>query len=175
MAFGSNEDEARAQITALLPQVKAPEKLSSRAHFRTLVKAHSQEESSKNTGGDMRYRSKQELESLLGSTAAKQAWALSSVNDVSDVVESQIGFHIFKKLGQRPPTHRQMGEVRAQLKNRVYRQKRKGAFNQYLESLKTEIGATIHEEHKKKFYFDAPAQKDPHGHLPHGKAHRENR
>ena len=175
MGFGADKDKSRAQMAALLPQVKAPDKLASRAHFRTLVKAHSQEESSKNTGGDKRYRSKQELESLLGGTAAKQAWVLPAVNDVIDVVESKIGFHIFKKLGQRPPSNRQLGEVRAQLKNRVYRQKRKEAFNQYLETLKTEIGVQMNQEHKNKFYFDAPAKKDPHGHLPHGNPSREKR
>lgn len=175
MSFGDNKEKARAQITALLPQVKAPDKLASRAHFRTLVKTHSQEESSKNTGGDMRYRSKQELESLLGGNATKQAWALPAVNDVSDVVESKIGFHIFKKLGQRPPSNRQLGEVRAQLKNRVYRQKRKEAFNQYLETLKTEIGVQMNLEHKSKFYFDAPAKQDPHDHLSHGNHSRGKR
>ena len=118
---------------------------------------------------------RQELENLFGRAAAKKAWALSSVNDVSEVVESTLGFHIFKKLGERPPTNRRLAEVRAQVKNRVYRQKRKEAFNQYLEGLKTEIGVQTNVEHKKKFYFDAPAKKDPHGHLPHGPRSRETR
>jgi peptidyl-prolyl cis-trans isomerase C len=175
IGFGADKEKARQQINALIPQVKAPEKLASRAHFRGLVKEHSQEESSKNTGGDMRYRSKRELENLLGGTATKQAWALSAVNDVSEVVESKIGFHIFKKLGERPPTNRQLTEVRAQVKNRVYRQKRKSAFNQYLETLKTEIGVQMNLEAKKKLYFDAPAKKDPHGHLSHGNPSRKTR
>ena len=172
IGFGQDKSKAKQKITALLKEAADPKKLSSRAHFRTLVQNHSEEESTKKSGGDMRYRSKKELENVLGSAAAKKAWALSNVNDVSGVVESKIGFHIFKKLGERAPTNRTLGEVRAQVKNRVYRQKRKEAFNVYLDDLKAEIGVKIDNEKKQLLKLDAPPAGDPHDHSGHsGKAH----
>ena len=176
IAFGADKAKSKERATTLLVQAADPKKLASRAHFRTLVQNHSEEEQTKNSGGDMRYRSKRELEGLLGSSAAKKAWALPSINDVSEVVESKIGFHIFKKLGIRPPTNRTLGEVKAQVKNRVYREKRKEAFNIYLEKLKTEIGVSIDVDKKKLLRLDAPAARGPHGHSKdgassHGKAH----
>ena len=173
IGFGKDKSKARQKITDLLKEASDPKKLSSRAHFRTLVQNHSEEESTKKSGGDMRYRSKSELENLLGSSAAKKAWALPNVNDVSGVVESKIGFHIFKKLGERAPTNRKLSEVRAQVKNRVYRQKRKEAFNIYLDGLKNEIGVTLDEDKKKLLQLETPAARDPHDHMQRGKGHPE--
>ena len=136
--------------------------------------AKPEEEQTKNSGGDMRYRSKRELEGLLGSSAAKKAWALPSINDVSEVVESKIGFHIFKKLGIRPPTNRTLGEVKAQVKKIESTEKsNKEAFNIYLEKLKTEIGVSIDVDKKKLLRLDAPAARDPHGHSKDGASSRK--
>ena len=165
--FGDDKKASLARARALLPEVNAPNKSASRSHFRELVRKHSQDEETQSTGGDLRYRSRAELASFYGDKAADAAWTLAKVNDVSEVVESRLGYHIFKKLGFREPTNRELGEVRAQVKNRVYRQKRKAAFEAYIDGIKNEIGVTLQQDRKKDLRFDVgAAAKDPHGHLP---------
>tara|TARA_B100000683_G_scaffold275713_2_gene327348 strand:+ start:4087 stop:5106 length:1020 start_codon:yes stop_codon:yes gene_type:complete len=165
--FGDDKKASLARAREVLPQANAPQKSASRSHFRELVRKHSQDKDTQSTGGDLRYRSRDELVSLYGEKAAKAAWDIAEVNGVSDVVESRTGYHIFKKLGVREPTNRELSEVRAQVKNRVYRQKRKVAFEAYIEAIKKDIGVTLNQERKKELRFDVgSAAKDPHGHLP---------
>ena len=165
--FGDDKKASLARARDLLPQVNDPQKSASRSHFRELVRKHSEDTETQSTGGDLRYRSQEELVSLYGKKAATAAWGLAKVNDVSDVVESRLGYHIFKKLGAREPTNRELGEVRAQVKNRVYRQKRKVAFEAYIEAIKKDIGVTLDETRKKELRFDiGSGTQDPHAHLP---------
>ena len=53
IAFGADKAKSKERATTLLVQA-ADLKLASRAHFRTLVQNHSEEEQTKNSGGDMR-------------------------------------------------------------------------------------------------------------------------
>ena len=166
-AFKGDKAAALSRAKAVWPQVNEKGKEASRGHFRNLVKTHSEDEETKNSGGDLRYRSQGELESMYGRSVADKLGSIQNVNDISDVLESQLGYHIFKKLGTRPPTDRKLGEVRAQVKNRVYRQKRKNAFATYIDGLKNELGVKVFQAEKKKLNFNSAApQADPHGHLP---------
>lgn len=167
IAFGDDKTANHSRAKALLPEVNAKGKEASRAHFRELVRKNSEDKETQNTGGDLRYRSREEFEGLYGKNATAKVWAIAQINGTSEVVESRLGFHIFKKLGEREPTNRQLGEVRAQLKNRVYRQKRKAAFEAYINKIEGEIGVTIHDEKKRELRFEVGAgTKNPHAHLP---------
>jgi peptidyl-prolyl cis-trans isomerase C len=143
--FGADKNAARAKATEAHKAAADPGRLADRAHFKDLVDKFSADESTKRTGGDLRYLSKPELTERFGAPATDTIWALGDLNAVSGVVEGKDGFHVFKKTGHRKAITRTFEQVQNQIRNRLYRDKRMEAFNAFVDELKGKFGTTLDE------------------------------
>lgn len=139
-AFGDDKAAAKAKAEEAQQKAADPGKLADREAFKTLVAEYSDDDSTKRTGGDLRYLSAAELEQRFGAGAKDALWGTEDINDVTAVVEGKDGWHIFKRTGRRKPIERSLQQVRNQIRNVLYREKRTEAFQAFVDELQKELG-----------------------------------
>jgi hypothetical protein len=71
-----------------------------------------------------------------GDAAATWLFSSEEVNAVSPVIETKDGFVVFKRTGTRKAIERSFEQVKNQIKNVVYREKRTNAFNAFVDELR---------------------------------------
>jgi peptidyl-prolyl cis-trans isomerase C len=130
-------DRARrsAEARKLYARLKASEPKAPLA-FANLARDASDDHASKAAGGDLGYRSRDELQKLWGSEVASAAFALKDMGQESSVVESDHGFHLLKLASRQPAMNRSFDEVKAQLVARIGREKRTKDFDAYVKKLR---------------------------------------
>ncbi|MBM4279640.1 MAG: hypothetical protein FJ137_02400 [Deltaproteobacteria bacterium] len=146
-----------------------PTKKDDRIFFKDLVAKYSTDEATRPAGGDVRYVARDEAMSRFGKDAADWLFSSDEANAVSPVVSSTTAagqaFHVFKRTGQRKALSRSFDQVKNQIKNVVYREKRTAAFNTFVDELKTKHGAVTFPDKLDQLKVPAlPA--DAHGLLP---------
>ena len=112
---------AKAKAEEVLKEVrKAPGK------FAELAKQYSQDPGSAKSGGDLGYFGRGMMVKAFEDTVFKQ-----KEGDISDVLESEFGFHIIKLTGVKPVKVRPYEEVRAEIEGDL---KRQAAMRKFAES-----------------------------------------
>lgn len=123
-----------------------PKKKEDRNAWKDLVTKVSTDEASKPAGGDLRYLSRDDAVSRFGQPAADWLFGSDEQNEVSAVFESKDGLHVFKRTGKRKAIERSFDQVKNQIKNVVYREKRTAAFNAFIDELRTKYGVKTYPE-----------------------------
>jgi peptidyl-prolyl cis-trans isomerase C len=115
---------ARTKAEAILKEIRAGK------DFAALAKQNSQDASAQN-GGDLNYFEKGQMVAPFEAAA----FALKT-GEVSDVVESQFGFHIIKLTDRQPARTVPLDEVKAQIQQYLENQARQEATQAFVEGLK---------------------------------------
>jgi parvulin-like peptidyl-prolyl isomerase len=121
-ATAEQRAEARKRATEILDEVK-----NSKRPFEELVKLYSDDNMSKQTGGDVGWGNRVTWVPSYYETALKM-----KVGEISPLVETQFGFHIVKVTGRRAFENANKRSIRAA----VFDEKRREVFNDYFERLK---------------------------------------
>lgn len=104
-----DKDKARAEAAALLVRLKAGE------DFEALARTHSADRGSREKGGDVgffpRGRMVQPFEAA--------AFSLTRPGELSDLVETQFGFHILRLEERREASVKSLDEVRPEIRQQV--------------------------------------------------------
>jgi peptidyl-prolyl cis-trans isomerase D len=111
----SPEDKAKAKAKAqeLLAEVrKKPD------GFAEVAKKHSQDPGSAPQGGDLDFFAR----GAMTKPFEDAAFALKAKGDISDVVESEFGYHIIRLTDMKVPKQRSFDEMRAELENELKKQ-----------------------------------------------------
>jgi peptidyl-prolyl cis-trans isomerase D len=124
---GKDKEAVRKEAEAVLAKVKAG------GDFAALAKQYS-EDSSKDMGGDLDYFGR----GAMVKPFEDAAWALQ-VGQVSDLVESQFGFHIIKLTDRKPAITRTFDEVRPQLEDQIKTQKAQAEASRMADRIAAEI------------------------------------
>lgn len=123
-APAAERDKARARAQELLEQVrKAP------ASFAELAKKHSQDPGSAANGGDLDFFSRGAMTKAFEDVA----FALKK-DEISDVVETEFGFHIIKLSDIKAPRQRSFEEMRPELEAEVLKQQVQRKFAETAEA-----------------------------------------
>ena len=123
--FGEDKDAAIEKANSILAKVKGGE------DFAEVAKAESQDSFTADEGGLLDWMivgSEGELEQAV--------FAMSNVNDISDVVETEEGFHIIKLMQDEPQAVQPFEEVKEQVANAVKRFGATDTFENKMESLR---------------------------------------
>lgn len=120
-AAAADRDAARAKIEDIQKQLK-----QSPADFAKLAKQHSQDPGSAQKGGDLGFFSR----GAMVKPFEDAAFALKE-NQLSDIVQSDFGYHIIKVTGVRPEKIRSLDEVKGEITAEL---KRQGAGRKYAEA-----------------------------------------
>lgn len=144
--------------------------------FLDLVTQYSKDEETKQRGGDLRYFDANSTE--VPAPVVKAAFALAKAGDVAGPIATDKGFYIIKQTGLRQALTKTFDEVKRQIQNRLYRDKRTQSMDTFVSGLKAAAKITVHEDKLGQVRVDtagaaaAPpgmpgmpgADVDPHGH-----------
>lgn len=150
-----------ADARKLLAQLKAEQARNPLA-FASVARERSDDLPSKASGGDLGYRSREEIERAYGAPVAAAAFGLKNVGDETGIVESDLGFHVLKLAARQPALDRPFEEVRAQLAARLGREKRTRDFDAYVKTLREKSSIEISDAELEKVEVSAaPAPAAP--------------
>jgi peptidyl-prolyl cis-trans isomerase C len=134
--------------------------------FRDLVMKYSTDEETKLRGGDLRYLDLQSKDAP--SAVIKGAFTLVNTGDVSGVVDAGNGtFYILKQTGRRKAMTKSFEDAKAQIRNKLFREKRLAAQKDFIDNLRAKAKIEINEPNLAKVRVDTsqkPAGDDGHGH-----------
>jgi peptidyl-prolyl cis-trans isomerase C len=105
----------------------------------------SDDAASKAIGGDLQFKTADELEKAFSKDVAAAALALK-VGDTSGVLETPQGFLILKATGQQEELSRTLDQVKPQIANKLFREKKTKEFDEWLKRLKDEAKVTVDEK-----------------------------
>lgn len=142
-AAGPERAKKSAQARKLLARVKAEEKKNLLTGFATVAREASEDAPTKAAGGDIGMKGKDELEAAYGKDFAAAAFALQQ--GALEVLESPQGFLVVKATGRQPAIERTFDQVRPQIANRLYREKRTKDFDEYVKRLRDEAHVTVND------------------------------
>lgn len=121
---------ARERILTLKPELQA-------AAFTQLAQSESTDETSRVAGGDLGFRTREELTSQLGQPATDAIFKLQSTGEVSAVLESPKGVHLFRLAGRQAGESVQFDEAKARIAQRAGAESRGRLLDQLVERLRT--------------------------------------
>jgi len=142
-ANGPERAKKSAQAKKLLARVKTDEKKNLLTAFATVAREASDDAATKAAGGDLGMRGKDELEKSYGKDFAASAFALEQ--GALAILESPQGFLVVKATGRQPAIERTFDQVRGQIANRLYREKRTKDFDEFVKRLRDEAHVTVYD------------------------------
>lgn len=140
----ANRAKVKAEATKALATVKA--KPGDRNVFSDLAKTRSDDNFSKRAGGDLSYKTSEQLEESWGTELANAIFALKETDEIGGLVETEKGFHIIKFTGRQAAMDRSFESVKQQIESRLANQARTKAFDVYVEELKEKAAVSVNEE-----------------------------
>lgn len=120
--------------------------------FRDLVAKHSEDEDSKQHGGDLTTFDRNTT--AYPKAVVEAAFALKEVGDISAPVKTDKGYHVLKLTQRRPGYSRPLPEVKRQIQQRLFRDLRTKALDDLVADLKKKSKITIDEANLSKVALD---------------------
>lgn len=124
--------------------------------FGTLARDLSTDMATKAGGGDVGYRTREELGRQYSPELAAAAFALRDVGQETGVLETPAGFAIVKLMARQAAVSKSFEEVKSQLVARVSREKRTKDFDEHIKELREKAGIKINEEELAKIAVSGP-------------------
>jgi peptidyl-prolyl cis-trans isomerase C len=133
------KDAATAKKVMNDPRIKGVDN----QQFRNLVAEYSQDLATKDRGGDLRYFDAKTKD--VPKAIVDAAFALTNIGDVSPPVKTEQGIVILKLTGRRKALVRTFDEVKQQIRNQLYRDKRQESMESFVKNLRDKANVKIDE------------------------------
>jgi peptidyl-prolyl cis-trans isomerase C len=124
--------------------------------FHALVTRLSTDKESKLRGGDLRYFARDSSE--VPGPVIEAAFALARTGDVAGPIEADGKFYIIKQTGRRPAVSRGFDQVKREIQNELYKERREGAQKKFVDRLKTGAKIEVFDENLKKVRVDTSSR-----------------
>lgn len=129
--------------------------------FRDLVTKYSSDEDTKLRGGDLRYFDINKADKDVPGPVAKAAFGLVNTGDVSGVVDAGNGtFYILKQTGRRKAMTKSFDDAKAQIRNKLFRDKRLQAQKDFVDGLRANAKIEVDEANLAKVRVDTSSAVD---------------
>ncbi|MFL5299052.1 MAG: peptidylprolyl isomerase [Anaeromyxobacteraceae bacterium] len=140
-AAGPERAKQEAEAQKLLARVRAEEKRSPAA-FATVAREASQDDATKAAGGDLGFRSKDELATQASPQVAEAAFALKD-GEVSNLVPTAQGFAIVKRTGWQDALDRPLDSVKPQIAAKLARERHSKDFDDFVKKLREQANVKV--------------------------------
>ena len=110
------------------------------------MRAHSQDAATKTSGGDLGFRTRQELEALGGPVLAESALALKTVGQVSAPVETDQGIHLLMLQARQVANEQTFEQARPRIVQRLATERRAKSLDTLVQSLRDGTRVEIKED-----------------------------
>jgi peptidyl-prolyl cis-trans isomerase C len=133
------KDKAKAE--AALKELKG--KTEDQNAFVELVKKYSDDDKTNKAGGDITYKTRDEITQDYGKDLSDAAFKLDKIGDITAKPVASKGLYFVARLqGKRPAQNRTLDQVEGQIKNRLYYEKRNQAFEKWVNDMAAKSGVT---------------------------------
>jgi len=141
-----DSDAKAKEVLGKYRELVAKDKAQDAKHFRDLVTAYSIDDTAnKQRGGDLSFFADNSTQ--LPKELVQAAFKLQNTGDVSlQPVKTAKGWHVLKLTGRRKALNRGFDEVKRQIQNRLYRDKRQKAQEDFVAELKKKANVQIYED-----------------------------
>ena len=126
--------EGRDEKAALALAEEVAKKAKSGADFAALAKQYSEDESNRDTGGDLDYFGRGRMVAEF-----EQAAFAMKAGEISDPVKTAFGYHVIKVVDNKPDTTRPVAEVRPEIEEQLKWQKAQAEAEKIAKSLEGTI------------------------------------
>ena len=137
--------KVKSEAAKLLAEVKGKEAGTDKTAFMEAAKARSADEATKAAGGDLSFKTKEELAALWGDKFAAATMNLKAIGEIGDLIETEKGFHLVKLTGRQNALDRPFDQVRTQIQNRLSRDKRTKSFDDFVAGLKLKANVQVND------------------------------
>jgi peptidyl-prolyl cis-trans isomerase C len=138
--------KATAEATKLLAQIFAKEAKGQKQVLETTASQRSEDAATKATGGDLGFKTREELAQAWGQPLADAALALKSPNDIGPVVATSKGIHLIKLLGRHEGYETPFETARSRIEPRLKQQRQTVTLDALIAELKKTTKVTIDEK-----------------------------
>jgi peptidyl-prolyl cis-trans isomerase C len=125
---------------------------SSNKGFRELVTQYSVDEDSKLRGGDLRYFARDTKE--VPSAVVDAAFAMARTGDVAGPIAVNGKYFVLKQTGRRKPQSRAFEEVKRQIQNHLYRDRRTAAQQKFVDELRKKAKVEVFDTNLRRIRVD---------------------
>jgi peptidyl-prolyl cis-trans isomerase C len=133
------KDAATAKKVMADPRVKGVDN----QQFRNLVSEYSQDLATKDRGGDLRYFDQKTKD--VPKEIVEAGFKLQNIGDTSPPVKTPQGLVILKLTGRRKALVRTLDEVKQQIRNKLYRDKRQESMEAFVKNLREKASIKVDE------------------------------
>jgi len=137
------------EAAKLLVRLKTEGKKNSLA-FTAIARDASEDFATKETGGDLGFRTRDDLARQVAPEVAAAAFGLKDPGQESGIVETAQGFYFLKLGARQAGVNRTFEEVRPQLAARIGREKRTKDFDDYVKGLREKAGIKVNDAEVEK-------------------------
>jgi peptidyl-prolyl cis-trans isomerase C len=123
----------------------AQKRLKKGDDFEKVAKEVSEDERTKNSGGNTGFFSKGKRMNTYGEKVEEKAFALKT-GQISDIIEEKNGYYLIKVGEKKPQKEETFQEAKSKIERRMQQEEQKKAYDTYLESLKKQYPVKINEE-----------------------------
>lgn len=136
--------KALAQATRLSAEVQRGENVQ-RA-FDTAVRTHSQDTATQAQGGDLGFRTREELIASGGDALADAAFTLKAVGQLSSPIETDAGVHLLMLQTRQVGLEQKFDQVKGRIVQRLDSERRSKALDALVQSLRDKTKVEIKED-----------------------------
>ncbi len=138
------DDKGRETAAGLVAQLNA--KADTRALFKQLAQKYSVATDTRDRGGELLFKTKQEIADDFGVSFASEVFALTSQEVASAPVQSTKGWHVVRIVAVREALARPIDEVRDEIRDKLLKNQRSLAFDRYLAELRARYPVAIYDD-----------------------------
>jgi peptidyl-prolyl cis-trans isomerase C len=153
------------QARELLAKIKTEEPKNP-AFFSVTARERSEDQATKALGGDLGFKTQDDLGKLYGAPFAEAAFAAKD-NDIYSA-ETPQGIHVVKVAGHQEAFDRTFDQVKAQIAGRLLREKRQKEFDEFVKKLREQAHVTVNDAELEKVAVAAAPQPPPGAAMPPG-------
>lgn len=135
-----------------LPKTQPPPGAEQKS-FRDLVTKYSEDEESKQRGGELPFLERDSAG--YPKQVIEAAFALKEIGDLSTPIQTDAGFAILKLTQKRPEFNRPLPEVKRQIQQRLFRDTRTKALDKFIADLKKKTTVEVHDDNLAKVVIDS--------------------
>jgi len=144
------KDPKRAQAVAeanrLLKEAKAKDAKGEKQALEMLASQRSEDAATKATGGDLGFKTREELAAAWGSELANAALSLKTVNEIGPVVATSKGVHVIRLLSRHDGYETSFEAARSRIEARLSVERRTRSIDELVADLRTKTKVEIDEK-----------------------------
>jgi peptidyl-prolyl cis-trans isomerase C len=143
----------RAEASSVLADIKAKESGPIKLAFGERASARSDDPASRASGGDLGFRTRDELAQVWGAPFADAAMGLKATGELGSVIETEKGFHLIKLTARQEGLEQPFDSVRSKIESRLAVENRARALDEFVAGLKAKAAVKIDEDALAKMDF----------------------